>query len=144
MSKSALAYVIAVIAVAATFASAHFPAPALGPIAASDWIGIATFVAAGVLLQTIAINFATGKGGASSIAFIPMFATAILFPPAVSLINAAIVMGFSGFFARIGPVKTLFNIAQVSIALGLGAHVYVYVNDAFQRTWGHAPAVNLI
>jgi putative nucleotidyltransferase with HDIG domain len=144
MSKSALAYVLAVVAAAATFASAQFSASTLSALAGSDWAGIATFVATGVLLQAIAINFATGRQGASSISFIPLFAIAILFPPVISLLAVAIVIGYTAFSARTGVLKGLFNVAQVSLALGLGGQLYIYVYELIQRTSGHAPAVNLV
>ena len=144
MSKSALAYVFAVVGVAVAFASAHISPDTIGGLAGSDWAGIATFIATGVLLQAIAINFATGKEGASSIAFIPLFAIAILFPPIISLLAVAIVIGFAAFSARIGFLKGLFNIAQVALALGFGGQLYVHVYELVERTSGHAPAVNLI
>src|SRR5687767_11458108 len=144
MSKTALAYVFAVVAAAGMFASAQFPAYALADIAGADWAGIATFLATAVLLQSIAIKFATGRQGASSISFIPLFALAILFPPIISIGAALIVFGFAGFSARIGILKGLFNIAQVALGLGLSAQLYRYGYDLVERTSGHAPAVNLV
>src|SRR5688572_1068505 len=144
MSKSALAYVLAVVAAAVVFALATVSADTLSNLAGADWAGIATFIATGVLLQTISIYFATGREGSSSIAFIPLFAIAILFPPIVSLIACAVVIGFTAVSARLSALKVLFNIAQVTLALGLGGQLYIHVYDLFQRASGHAPAVNLV
>jgi putative nucleotidyltransferase with HDIG domain len=144
MSKTSLAYVFAVVASAAIFASTQLPARSVATLAGADWAGIAAFVGTAVLLQSIAINFATGRQGASSISFIPLFALAILFPPIVSVGAVFIVFGFAAFSARIGLLKGLFNIAQVALGLGLGARLYRYIYDLFQHTYGHAPAVNLI
>jgi putative nucleotidyltransferase with HDIG domain len=125
MEHKASIYFVTVVAVATVF-SAVLPFADLAEISASDWVGISAFIIIGVVSQAAAIDFGAGRQARSSLAFIPLLATAIVFPPAATLIAAVVVVGFSEVVTRRAPLKAAFNIAQVVIALGLAAYAYTW------------------
>jgi putative nucleotidyltransferase with HDIG domain len=126
MDRKSLIYVSTVIAAAIVFSIAYLPVADVVQLPASDWVGIAAFIFIGILSQAAALDFGAGRQATSSLAFIPLLATAIVFPPEATFVAAASVIGFSEVVTRRAPLKAAFNIAQVVLALGISAHVYTY------------------
>jgi putative nucleotidyltransferase with HDIG domain len=126
MDRNSLLYVSAVILAAFGFALAFLPVTDLSAIPSSDWVAISAFIFIGVLSQAAAIDFGAGRQATSSLAFIPLLATAIVFPPEATLIAAVSVIGFSEVVTRRSPLKAAFNVSQVVLALGLAAHAYTW------------------
>jgi len=92
-----------------------------------DHFGLFSFIALGILSEVMAIDFSIGQNrtAKSSIAFLPLIAAAVTFPPIGSVIVVAAVHCFTELLLRERAlVKTAFNIAQGIIAIGLSATVY--------------------
>lgn len=92
----------------------------------SEVEGLLALIGIGILSESLALSFAVaGNAATSSIGFLPIFATAVLFPsPAAMLVGGAI-MGTTELFVRRRDLgKVAFNTAQVAIAAGLGSVVY--------------------
>ena len=134
MDRAATGYISAVVLIAVWFVIAHFPSADFLALTRGDWEIAVAFIAVGLLSQAQAIDFGKGRQASSSVAFIPFLTTAIVFPPVVSLIVVATVIGISEFaFVRRGLLKGSFNVAQLVLALGLGAHVYTRLAPPLSR-----------
>src|SRR5690606_22139635 len=92
MNRSAYVYV-ALTTVAAFALAAVLPWDQVVNLAWADLVGLASFIAVAILSEAMAIDFAVGANRAakSSIAFLPLFAAAALFPPIAALFAAAAV-----------------------------------------------------
>ena len=122
-------YIALVVAAAALLVAAQFPLSDLD-IAAwnDDWKLIGYLLAASLLSQAAAIDFGNGRQASSSVAFIPFLATAILLPPSVAIFVAASVIAISELlFTRRDVERRAFNVAQVTLAIGIAAHAYTYI-----------------
>lgn len=127
MDRAATLYISCIVVVAIGFAAAHFPSPELTALTRGDWEIVVAFIAVGLLSQAAAIDFGKGRQASSSVAFIPFLTTAIVFPPTISLVVVAAVIGISEFgFVRRSPLKGTFNVAQLVLAVGLAAHSYTW------------------
>lgn len=125
MSRTTLIYVSSVVLMAILFVAAHLPMVQFGQMTPEGWRVFFALIGVGILSQAAAIDFGRGRQATSSMAFIPFLSSAIVFPPAVTIIVAAIVIGVSEVtFTKRGFVKSSFNVAQLVLALGLAAHVY--------------------
>jgi putative nucleotidyltransferase with HDIG domain len=124
MDRKSTVYVTSVTGVAIAFSLAFLPLADLADFTRSDWVGLVAFILIGVLAQAAAIDFGAGRQATSSLAFIPLLATAIVFPPGAALVAAVTVIGFSEVVTRRAPLKAAFNISQLVLALGLSALAY--------------------
>src|SRR5688572_12316996 len=125
MRRSTVLFIALVTLVAALFVATQDPVTTLGNFSKHDWADVLAFAFVGLLSQAAAIDFGRDKQSASSMAFIPFLASAILLPPLGSIIVGASVIAISEFaFSRRAPLKGLFNIAQSIVAIGLAANVY--------------------
>jgi putative nucleotidyltransferase with HDIG domain len=125
MDRNTLRYIAAVVLLAAVLTHRLFSAETLAGLTAPDWEAILALIAVGLVSQFAAIDFGSGKQANSSLAFIPFFTAAIVFPPTVSLIVVFVVITISELvFTRRGLVKSAFNVGQLIIALGCSAYLY--------------------
>lgn len=121
-------------------------AAALGLLQALPWaplvllpkvhvIGLAAFFVVAVVAEGLAIDFGTGKQARSSLAFLPFLACTALFPPAVAIIVAAAVVAVSNILLRRqGLAKSVFNISQVTLSVGLAGVTYSMIADPLVNT----------
>lgn len=125
MKKPALVYFAAVVVAAlALLAGADWPS--LVTLGTADVIGWAALVGLAIAADLLSIKFTVGDNPAeSSIAFIPIFAIIILFPPPAALLSAIAAIGVTEFLIRKRQkIKALFNIALLTSSTGVGAFVY--------------------
>jgi putative nucleotidyltransferase with HDIG domain len=134
MDRKSLTYIIVVSTAALAFSLAFLPLTELASFSRMDWVGLLSFILIGVLSQAVAIDFGAGRQATSSLAFIPLLATAMVFPPGAVLIAAVAVIGFSEVATRRPPLKAAFNISQLILALGLAALAYDALAVAGDRT----------
>lgn len=126
MSKPAYLYVTA-ISVAALVLIAVLPWADVYTLAPSDLFGLITFVALGVLSETMAVDFALGpiRTAKSSISFLPLLACAILFPQPAAILAALLIHGFTELVVAERVLwRAAFNISQVVLAIALATSVY--------------------
>lgn len=126
MNRSAYVYV-ALTTVAAFALAAVLPWDQVVNLAWADLVGLASFIAVAILSEAMAIDFAVGANRAakSSIAFLPLFAAAALFPPIAALFAAAAVHAFAELVLKDRVLwRTLFNVSQSAIGIGAAAWIY--------------------
>lgn len=94
----------------------------------SDVWGLATFVALAVLSQAMAVDSIVGASRPvkSSIAFLPLLALAVVFPPIAVVIAAGGMSMVNELVIRRDRVWTraLFNIAQIMLSYGLAGWLF--------------------
>lgn len=125
MPKRLLAYIFAVVAVAAwMLLSADWNA--LIALSRPDVEGLLALIGIGILAESLAITFSVGGSAAgSSIGFLPIFATAVLFPHPAAFLAGASIMGATDLIVRRKEwVKVAFNAAQVGVAAGAASWMY--------------------
>jgi putative nucleotidyltransferase with HDIG domain len=127
-------YLAAVTVAAIIFSVLWLPAGDLAELTGPDWLGISAFIFVGILSQAAALDFGAGRQAKSSLAFVPLLATAIVFPPEATLLAAAAVIGFSELVMRRELLKAAFNVSQIVLALGIGAHAYTWFLGTADRT----------
>ena len=97
-----------------------------------DWAGLFTFVSLALISQALAVesNLGSSKPVKSSTAFLPILATAVVFPPPAVILAVVVTLavGDPGRKERDWR-KFSFNIAQTVLAYGLGAHVFHGLSD---------------
>jgi hypothetical protein len=89
----------------------------------ADWLDLAVFVVMAALAEKWYV--ATGQESGMSLSFTVHFAAAVLFGPAFAMI--VVVSGLvitDGLIRRRGLLRTGFNVAQMSVAVGLCGVVY--------------------
>lgn len=126
MNRSAYVYV-ALTTVAAIVLAAVLPWDQVVTFTWPDLVGLASFIAVAILSEAMAIDFAVGANRAakSSIAFLPLFAAAALFPPIAALFAAAAVHAFAELVLKDRVLwRTLFNVSQSAIGIGAAAWLY--------------------
>ena len=135
MNRKCTLYFYAVIAVAAVFIALYLPPTALKAMSWSDWRALLVFAGIGVLAQAAAIDFGKGQQATSSMAFIPLLASAMVLPPPATFLTAAVCIGVSDiFFLRRSALKAAFNTAQIVLATGLAAVAYTAMLNGEDRT----------
>lgn len=111
---------------------------ALGVAYAIDWrpivmmsghhyLGLSAFVFLGLLSQALAVDstVTAGKPVRSSISFLPLLASAVVFPPAVVVAAALVVNLVDDLISRERQIyRIVFNASQVVISYGLGALLF--------------------
>jgi putative nucleotidyltransferase with HDIG domain len=121
-------YIMLVVAAATILVAAQFPLSELSTLSRDDWELVGWLLAVALLSQGAAIDFGKGRQASSSVAFIPFLATAILLPPAAAIFVAGSVIAISELvFTRREAAKRVFNVAQVTLAIGLSAHIYTFM-----------------
>jgi putative nucleotidyltransferase with HDIG domain len=124
MKRSLLAYVafVAIAAVAvAVLIVPNYEIPLNDPKA---WSGISALMVITVVSEGLGVRFSAGRA-VFSVSLIPTVATVPLFGPVVALLSTILSQTISQFLIlKQNPVKAVFNIAQISLAIGCGAVVY--------------------
>lgn len=89
-----------------------------------DYVGLATFVLLAILSQALAVDSIVGaaKPVKSSIAFLPLLALAVVFPPAAAVLAAGIMAVINeGFFQTKRRWNLAgFNVSQSVLSYGIG------------------------
>lgn len=117
---------IATIAIAAALVSVVALSVSPPDLTGRDLAGWAVFVGLGLLSEGMAVTFSAGKRDAkSSVLFLPLFACAISFEPALLILAVLIILPVSEllFFKPI-PWRAVFNTAQLALCFGTAALVY--------------------
>jgi hypothetical protein len=79
----------------------------------------------GVLGQMLLFSLPSGGGG--TIAFIPFLALVLVAPHWTSGVSVGLAYVVAEFLSRRTPIKAIFNVAQMSLAVGAGTLVYLLV-----------------
>lgn len=135
MNRQAYTYVV-VVSAAAIALVLLLPWDGLYALGLHHGLGLAMFTAVAVLSEGLAVDFsvAQNRTAKSSIGFLPLFASAIIFPPIAAVAATLLVHGFTELVLRERVYwRAAFNTAQHSISIGLGALVY---DLAGRPPWG--------
>ena len=93
-----------------------------------EWAGLATFVVLGVLSQALAVDSTVGaaKPVKSSIAFLPLLALAVVYPPTAVVVAAGGMVAANEVFVRPNRQwhRAFFNVSQSILSYGLGAWAF--------------------
>jgi putative nucleotidyltransferase with HDIG domain len=96
------------------------------------WLGLATLMALTVLGDAIGVR--AGRA-VFSVSLIPMVTTVPLFGPSVAVLSGLICRPLAqAIRVRREPIKWIFNVAQFTLAIGLGAVVYDSLNGPIVDT----------
>lgn len=98
---------------------------------AHSFAGWAVFVAMGLIAERMAVVFAAGPEGSrpaaarSSVLFLPLFASAVSFPPWMLVLAVLVIVPFCEVFLT-KPVahRAVFNTAQLVVCFGVAAITY--------------------
>jgi putative nucleotidyltransferase with HDIG domain len=125
MRKAAYYYVAAVF-LTATLLVANVNWQPAQLLSIHDVLGIAAFAALGILSEGMSVRLAASKNGAlSSIVFLPLFASAVIFPPIVVICIAIVIQLFVEIFLLPKVLwRTVFNVSQYAFAYGIAALCY--------------------
>lgn len=130
---------IGVIAAAAGVTAAL--AVAISPVipTSSDFAGWAVFVALGLIAERMAVAFSAGsKVAKSSVLFLPLFASAVTFPPWMLILAVLIIVPFSEYFF-LKPLRwrAVFNTAQLVVCFGIATIIYhLLAGGTIEQTGG--------
>src|SRR5688572_23298485 len=113
MNARARAYLLSIIALAAVYLSAQ-DWRSLTELPNQHMFGIGALIAVAVLSEILSVKATVGQHQASSsIAFIPFFAAAVLFPAPAAVVTATTTSAISQLFVHRRPkLNALFNAAQ--------------------------------
>src|SRR5690606_2610672 len=120
-------YIVLVVTVATILIVVQFPLSELESLTTEDWRLIGSLLAVALLAQGAAIDFGRGRQASSSVAFVPFLATAILFPPPVAMFLAGSTIAILEPFTKRALAKKAFNVAQITVAIGVSAHLYTFI-----------------
>ena len=92
----------------------------------ADFLGIATFVLLAALSQSMAVDSIVGasKPVKSSIAFVPLIALGVAFPPPAVVLAAGGMIILTDLWSSRGGLRTLFNASQTILAYGVGSWLF--------------------
>lgn len=95
-------------------------------LSAEDKIGLAIFAVVGALSHTAGLVFSLGSSKVrTSLAFLPLFAAAIIFPPAALMVVVLFVYVVDEIADRASVAwAPIFNVAQHSISYGLASFAF--------------------
>jgi hypothetical protein len=99
---------------------AYRPDTSYGHLNATLWLS-----GLGVLAHML--MFALPSGGGGSIAFIPFLALVLVAPHWTSVVSVGLAYVIAEILSRRPVIKALFNVAQMSLAVGLGALCYLVI-----------------
>lgn len=126
-SKKLVAYTLVLVVLATAFIGS-LDWVSFWRLVPAEFAGLAAFVALGALSQALAVDSIVGaaKPVKSSIAFLPLLALAVVYPPPAVVIAAGGMVAFNELFIRPGRVwnRVLFNVSQAVLAYGTGAWVF--------------------
>ena len=107
------------------------------PIEASDfraWSGVVALVLMMLAAEGLGARFAAGRA-VFSVSLIPAVTTVPLFGPAVAVMSTLISQALAQTVIQRKPiVKAVFNVAQLTLAIGLGAVVYKVLDGPVDST----------
>jgi putative nucleotidyltransferase with HDIG domain len=121
MNRNTACYIVFVSVVAILFALRYLPPAELAAFTPQQWRALAGFGVLALLAQLAAIDF----GGARP-------AHSIILPPSATLLTAVPVIAISDIVLRRNVWWICFNVAQITLAVGLGATVYAQWTSIFQ------------
>lgn len=124
-SKTIPIYVGLVILLAA-FAAAQLDWGTVLDLTPGDWLGFVVFVLLGLLADYLSLPLVVGRSQSTqSIIFILLFACVLVLGPAAATLAAAVNSTLAQLFVhRRGSLRTVFNIAQNTLAASLGGLAY--------------------
>lgn len=132
MKRSLLAYVTVVAIAAAVVAGlilTHYSIALSGPKA---WSGVVALMALTLVAEGLGVRMSAGRA-VFSVALIPTVAMVPLFGPAVAVASTAIShLVAQTVLLRKHPVKAVFNVSQLTLAIGLGSVIYILLGGP---TW---------
>jgi putative nucleotidyltransferase with HDIG domain len=134
MDRKTGAYIVLVLLAAAVLVGVQFPLSQAVVLSGRDWKIIGSLFAVALFSQGAAIDFGKGRQASSSVAFIPFLATAIMYDPAIAILVAGSVITISELFTRREAAKRAFNVAQITLAVGLSANVYTFLLGNGERS----------
>lgn len=95
-----------------------------------DFGGLVAFIALGIVSEALAIDFSIGgKKASSSISFVALLACALQFPPAATILAAAIVQVVADSIIERRRLWIIsFNVAQRVLAVVAAVEAYAFIN----------------
>lgn len=127
MPKKLVAYT-ALLAILAVVFISLLDWPSFVGLVRVEWTGLATFVVLGVLSQALAVDSTVGaaKPVKSSIAFLPLLALAVVYPPSAVVVAAGGMVAANELLVRPNRQwnRALFNVSQSVLSYGLGAWAF--------------------
>lgn len=124
---------VAVAAVALVVVSFAFYWPPTVEAGWKSWAGLAALIAVVVAAEFAGIRFSAGRVILSA-GLIPIVATVPLFGPAVAVGATAMSEAVARLTLKEPPIKLIFNTAQLTVAIGFGAIVYVLLDGPISAT----------
>jgi putative nucleotidyltransferase with HDIG domain len=126
MNRRTRTYLLFTIALAVAVTAVQLWSSWLPVINTDGLLGVACLVALGILSEALAIQVTVGSANAaSSIGFIPILASVMLFSPAVASVAAMLMCATTEFaIHKRQPIKAGFNVAQVVLAVTVASLVY--------------------
>jgi putative nucleotidyltransferase with HDIG domain len=107
----------------------------------ADLTGFLTFIALVVLSQALAVESTVGttRPVSASIAFLPLFALAVVLPPPAVTIAAALSAATELVVRRSkGWTRAVFNVSQITLAYGIGSLAFHATHGGFYTDLGFA------
>ena len=103
-----------------------------------DYLGIATFVLLAALSQSMAVESIVGasKPVKSSVAFVPLIALAVAFPPPAVVLAAGGMLLITELWAGRGALRIVFNTSQTILSYGIGSWIFHWT---YSQTGATAP-----
>jgi putative nucleotidyltransferase with HDIG domain len=144
MDRKSISYVLMVVAAAIAFSVTFLPLDDLSGLAPVEWRALVGFAVLALLAQLAAMDFAAGRQAQSTLAFIPLLAGAIILPPSATLLTAAPVIALSEVAIRRTPLKAMFNVAQITLSVGIGAVGYSWITSGPDSNVLSMPGVLLL
>ena len=112
-------------AIALTLLSVTGTIPA---ISVGDGLGLACFIAIGLIAEAAAVEFRLGSGrqAKSSLAFLPFISATLLFQPLLTVFVVVSVVAMSQFVLRRNDIaRAVFNVSQACLSAYAGAYAYM-------------------
>ena len=115
--------------VAAAVVVVSVPWLALAALPKASAIGLGALIALALLSERLALTIRVAQtSGGSSITFIPLLGSVVLFGPVAALLLMLITGGVTEFFLRRKPpIRAAFNVSQFILSTGLAGWAYVAV-----------------
>ena len=124
MSQKIRAYVTVVTIIGATVAAVILTNYPVSMPTFQAWAGVIALMALTVVGEGLGVRYGGGRA-LFSVSLIPIVATVPLFGPAVAVASTATSQAVARhFLQKQPPIKAVFNVAQTTLAIGLGSVVY--------------------
>lgn len=128
MNRNAYLYVALVGTLAGAVVLAH-DWTSIAQLPTKHFLGLGALVALSIVSEALAVDImvaGTERAAKSSMAFLPFFTCAALFPPEAAILTSAITQAFTELaLAKVRAVwKMILNVSQLTLAIAFGTWIY--------------------